>query len=164
MIQLLLLGPTGIGKTHWGSRLAKALDINFEDLDQALAQKYTEADLAHSLQIWGLSLFYQRSRNLISEYAQKPEQYIIAVGAGTQLAARGNTQLTALPSLCLWAPPDWLWKKNQSLRHDPRSLDDFTLIEYHPMRQDLYHSCNHLIDLSRLKSEQVLPELLKHSQ
>jgi len=161
MIQLLILGPSGIGKTHWGPVIASDLNLQFLDLDLALNQKHTCTDLAGALTFWGLPLFYQRSISILSTLTQDPKTWVVAVGAGTQMAVQPYPELLLAPSLCLWAPPEWLWKKNKQTRQDPRSLEQFAEIEYHPRRKQLYQRCRYFIDLSKTTSKITLTEILK---
>ena len=159
MICLLLLGPSGVGKSTLGQMLAPALNSQHLDLDQHLQQQWPEQALADTLRQQGAHAFYQGSYKALEALAAEPTRYLVDVGAGTQWAAQGQSQFLKLaPSLCLWAEPRWLWQRNQQLRQDPRSPRVFQETEYPPWRQDIYQSCTYW-----LNGTQKTPQELLHS-
>lgn len=147
MICLLLLGPSGVGKSTLGQILAPALNSVHLDLDQHLQQQWPEQALAESLRQKGAVAFYQGSYKALQKLHSLPQKYLVDIGAGTQWSAQGQTQfLSIAPSLCLWAEPQWLWLRNQLQRQDPRSFKAFQEAEYSHWRQQLYQSCTHWLN------------------
>jgi len=160
VIHCLLLGATGVGKTRLGQAWAKQNDLGFVDLDQQLSQAYRYPHLAQALSQWGLPLFYQRSLEQIQSLDQSTQALIVAVGAGTQLAAQGALDLLNWRHLCLSAEAHWLWQQNQIYRQDPRSFDDFCAIEYHVWRQQIYQHSQMMLDVTGLSRQTVLAQAL----
>lgn len=160
MIHCLILGPTGVGKTRLGQLWADACNLPFVDLDQHLAAVYQTSQLASALSQWGLALFYQRSLEQLQGLEQSTELLLIAVGAGTQLAAQGQLDLLAWPHLFLSAQAGWLWQENQTYRQDPRSFEDFCAIEFHPWRQHLEAHAQQRLDVTDLSTQDLLKQIL----
>lgn len=157
MIALLLIGPSGVGKSTLGPPLATSLDYTYLDLDSQLHQLYPDRPLAENLAQWGANRFYQVSEQLIKRFKQESQPYLLDIGAGTQWAAQGQTTwLQQAHSLCLWAEPQVLWRRNQQLRQEPRSLNAFFLSEYNPLRNQLYQSCTYWLNSSHQTAQQVL--------
>lgn len=161
MIRLLLIGPTGVGKSLWGPWLAQHLDLQYLDLDQALRLRYHSPNLAADLLNWGLPLFYQRSLSILQDYLKAPEAWLIALGAGTQFAAQGKAELLLAPTLCLWAQPQWLWQQNRQQRQDPRTFQAFRATEFHPWRKQLYRACPYFLDCTDQSPEAMMSALQK---
>ncbi len=161
MIQALILGPTGVGKTRLGQAWAKERALTFIDLDQQLQRVYKTPKIADALVQWGLPLFYQRSLALLQLLEQKTECLLIAVGAGTQLAAQGQLDLLNWPHLFLVAEASWLWQQNQLYRQDPRSLTDFCAIEFHPWREQLCQASQQILDITGLSQQMILKKALE---
>jgi len=160
MIKAILLGPSGVGKSTLGQAVAQQCQLHFADLDLLLAETWPDIPLAEALVSYGLQAFYTRSLNLLAGLARAQPTYIVAMGAGSQWAAQGDLQCLAYPSICLWAQALALWQRNRRLRQDPRSLEAFTQIEYHPLRETLYSQCQQHIDCSHISQQEAQDILL----
>lgn len=159
MICLLLLGPSGVGKSTLSPGLAAILNCQALDLDHYLALQWPAHALADILRQQGPAVFYQHSCRALQKLHAAPDRYLVDVGAGTQWAAQGQIEFLKLaPSVCLWADAGWLWQRNQELRQDPRSLDTFKEAEYSLWRQQVYQSCTYW-----LNGTQKTPQELLHS-
>lgn len=157
MICLLLLGPSGVGKSTLSPPLAAALNCQPLDLDHYLARQWPTQPLADSLRQQGPAVFYQHSERALQTLHTAPEPYLVDMGAGTQWAAQGQTGfLNDAPSLCLWAEPGWLWQRNQRLRQDPRSLEAFKATEYSLWRQQIYQHCTYWLDGTQKTPQELL--------
>lgn len=160
MIAWLLLGPTGVGKTTLGRAAAAELGWAFCDLDQALSQRYGVSDLGICVWRWGADGFRQRSLAYLHTLQQDTRTWLVAVGAGSQWADQQG-ELLCYPCLYLTLQAEMLWRRNQNLRGDPRSLDHFVAVEF-TARQSLYQGAKSRLDLSDLATPAAVQAVLQH--
>ncbi len=168
MIVLQLIGPTGVGKSHWGKWLAEDInqkvqepDLFFYDLDHLIE---TPTDTAEAIFLnHGPHSFFERSLQALERLAQSSRRCVVATGAGTQWAACHlglQEHLLAFPTCTLWCTPTVLLTHLQSKRCDPRSLEALQNTEYSLERTALYEQSAYHIDRTWL-SEQQLKVALK---
>lgn len=167
MIVLQLIGPTGVGKSHWGKWLVEAVNDNreqapllFYDLDSLLE---TPSDSAESLFLrYGPHYFWERSMQELECLHKRSDLCVVATGAGTQWVAcllGEYERLLAFPSCSLWCEPEALLRYLQLHRRDQRSLEALKRTEYSIERMQLYGQ-TFRIDRTSL-SEQQLKAALK---
>lgn len=164
MIAWLLLGPTGVGKSHWGKELARQEDIPFVfvDLDEWIATPEAGAE-AFLLQ-HGWAQFWARSYQGIEALAHDANQrYLVAIGAGTQMASVLMGQTMCLyqpyPALTLWCEPDILLKRLRHFRQDMRTREQLINLEFNAERLQLYHQAQAFLDVTTLSEQQCFSAL-----
>lgn len=160
MIKCLLLGPCGVGKSTLGISLAEFFHLEFIDLDHYIENTYHIHNLADYLGQSDVSDFYQASLFCLNKIHLCKAHSIVSVGAGTQYAAQSQLDLLVYPSLCLWAEPDYLWRKNQLLRSDPREFEYFKDIEFNTFRQILYQKSMFFLDVTKLNQKETFLKAL----
>lgn len=154
MIALQLIGPTGIGKTHWGERLAKYQGIQFQDLDAHISPEGAEFFLMQQ----GARAFWKRSQAVLHDFEASSNPYIVAIGAGTQWVAcefGEATQLLSIPTCTLWCEPVKLLHQLKNFRQDSRSLEQLLATEYTRARSELYLGARVYIDRTDLSEQQL---------
>lgn len=162
MISLQLVGPTGVGKSHWGEWLVKDLNqrsqsasVSFYDLDHLMATplQSAEAMLINN----GPRYFWERSLHELQRLHESSEQCVVATGAGTQWAAchfGEGERLLVFPSCSLWCDPAVLLHHLKLYRGDQRSLTALMLTEYSAERTRLYEQ-SLMIDRTSLSELQL---------
>jgi len=78
---VVLVGFSGAGKTTIGRELARRLDLEFVDLDDAIEEKY-HATIPHIFQKYGESVFRQCEYQTLKEMLQG-QGMVLAAGGGT---------------------------------------------------------------------------------
>lgn len=159
MISLQLIGPTGVGKTHWGERLAKHQGVEFQDLDAQLSSKGAESFLMEQ----GVLAFWQRSQIVLNDLRVSSKNYVVAIGAGTQWAActlETEAQLISPSTCALWCEPVRLLYQLRTFRQDTRSLAQLVDMEYSQARSALYLRAQERIDRTHLSEQQVWAALI----
>ncbi len=154
MISLQLIGPTGVGKTHWGERLSKRQGVEFQDLDAHLSSEGAESFLMQQ----GVLAFWQRSQMVLHELEISPKNYVVAIGAGTQWAActlGAEAQLVGPSTCALWCEPALLLYQLKTFRQDTRSLAQLVDMEYSQARSALYLRAQERIDRTSLSEQQL---------
>ena len=79
--QIYIVGFMGSGKTTVGRKLARALDMEFGDLDDAIEKKQ-EAQISEIFETMGESAFRAIEREMLRETADRKGS-VIATGGGT---------------------------------------------------------------------------------
>ncbi len=158
MIVLQLLGPTGVGKTHWGQRLAASFPhVVFKDLDTEVAP-----DALTFFRMGGPERFLERSLDCLYALSEASEKYVVATGAGTLWSAcytrREQDLLAYTPVLALWAEAHWLWHHLHGTRQEQRSLEQIKRTEYSPQHKQLYAEVD-CIDRTQMTEAQLLAAL-----
>lgn len=154
MIVLQLIGPTGVGKTHWGERLAKYQGVQFQDLDAHISPEGAESFLMRQ----GALAFWERSQAVLHDFKASSNTYVVAIGAGTQWVACAlgeATQLLSIPTCTLWCEPVKLLHQLKTFRQDSRSLEQLLATEYTQARSELYLRAWVHIDRTGLSEQQL---------
>lgn len=162
MIVLQLLGPTGVGKSHWGKWLvtdvnqgSQASPVVFYDVDHLISTPLhsAEALFLHA----GPRYFWERSLQALQGLHESSERCVVATGAGTQWAAchfDEHERLLGFPSCSLWCEPTVLLRDLKLRRGDQRSLEALKLTEYSVERTQLYAQTQ-MIDRTSLSELQL---------
>jgi shikimate kinase len=146
MIVLQLIGPTGVGKSHWGKWLvedinqkAQAQLVSFYDLDHLIETPSHSAEAVFLN--YGPHYFWERSLQMLERLHQSSHLCVVATGAGTQWAACHlglHERLLAFPTCTLWCTPTFLLTYLKLKRGDQRSLEALQNTEYSMERTWLY--------------------------
>lgn len=88
---LFLIGPTGAGKSTVGRRIARALALDFVDLDQ-LIEARSGVSIARIFETEGEAAFRRRESALLDECTQRAA-VVLATGAGAVLDPDNQARL-----------------------------------------------------------------------
>ena len=93
MLNLILIGPMGAGKSTIGRLLAKELRLPFKDSDKEIEQR-TGADIPWIFDVEGEQGFREREQAIISELCEL-DGVVIATGGGAVLRQANRDSLKA---------------------------------------------------------------------
>lgn len=79
---IFLVGFMGSGKSYWGSRLAKSIELDFFDLDTLIEQK-TGLSIPEIFALHGEDGFRLQEQDCLHSLAERLEPAVIATGGGT---------------------------------------------------------------------------------
>ncbi len=96
---VFLIGPTGVGKTTLGARLASATGREFLDSDTVLCER-TGVTVAETFELEGEEGFRRRECALIDELTQR-KNLVLATGAGAVLDVE-NRRAFGARGLVIW--------------------------------------------------------------
>lgn len=97
--RIYLIGPMGSGKTTVGRRLARQLNMDFVDCDEAL-EAHTGASVQLVFEIEGEAGFRKRETDMLRKLAER-ENTVIATGGGVVTVAE-NTELMRATGLVIY--------------------------------------------------------------
>lgn len=150
-MKVLLIGPSGVGKTTCGRAACALLGLSFCDLDERLEAEL--GPLIPFLATGGWSQFMRASARAIL-YATES---VIAVGAGTQHGDGAAQVLKLYPTICLYAPAaEVMWHKPVGIR---LGLESFASQEYSPARMAIYKNATQTLDLTMTGQQQATDRL-----
>lgn len=81
MTRIILLGYMGVGKTTYGRKLAKDLNLSFYDLDWYISSRRRKS-IPQIFEEYGVDAFREIERNMLHEVAEF-EDVVISCGGGT---------------------------------------------------------------------------------
>ena len=81
-MKIFLIGFMGSGKTHWGQRLAKKLELPFYDLDSLIVAKENRS-VADIFADQGEEYFRFREKETLEAVTEQQESFILSCGGGT---------------------------------------------------------------------------------
>ncbi len=90
--RVFLVGPMGTGKTTIGNQLAKALNFEFIDADEAL-EKRTGASITLIFDVEGEQGFREREEKILDDLTQR-KQVVLATGGGAVLREANRAALS----------------------------------------------------------------------
>ncbi|MBL7806455.1 MAG: hypothetical protein JNN28_01490 [Saprospiraceae bacterium] len=79
---IFLIGFMGSGKTYWGKKLSRAIELPFLDLDDLISSKVGKS-IADFFQDSGEAAFRNMEVLALQEISRLPTPHIIATGGGT---------------------------------------------------------------------------------
>jgi len=99
LINIVLVGPMGAGKTSIGKAFAKTISWNFYDSDQAIEER-AGADLLWIYDLEGEEGFRRREKKIIAELVQ--ERNIVLATGGSTVAVAENRAVIAQNSFVIY--------------------------------------------------------------
>lgn len=128
-MSLILCGAPFCGKSYYGQRLAKKLNIRFVDTDQLIEKKYAEISYKQ-LSCRDITLregepyFRHLESSIIEELASKKNLAVIAIGGGTLLNSQNASVLKSIGKLVFLNPPfSTLWQRLEKKSPLPSYID-----------------------------------------
>ena len=81
-MRIFLIGFMGSGKTHWGSRIAKNLQIPFYDLDAVIVHE-DGMSVSEIFATKGEEYFRYKEKQTLEELVGQQENFVLSAGGGT---------------------------------------------------------------------------------
>ncbi len=161
-MRIFLIGFMGSGKTHWGRRLSKKLQIPFFDLDETIVEQ-EQRSINDIFNIEGEERFRIIEKEVLTIITESHDTFIMATGGGTPCFNKNIDYMNA-SGITVWINPtrEVLFERLANGReHRPllKTLDDESLRNYINKklgdRSIYYRQAKIIID-----EEVVTPELL----
>jgi len=81
-MKIFLIGFMGSGKTHWGKRIAEALEIPFFDLDSVIVDT-EQKSISDIFTEQGEEYFRYKEKEVLEELVNDHEDFVLSCGGGT---------------------------------------------------------------------------------
>ena len=81
-MRIFLIGFMGSGKTHWGERLATALQMPFFDLDAQIAEE-EGMDVPEIFTVKGEEFFRYKEKECLEKLVERLDHFVLSAGGGT---------------------------------------------------------------------------------
>ena len=98
--RIALVGLRGAGKTTLGSRLAKALELPFFELDREI-ERVSGVSLAHIIDLYGQQAYRRYEMQALQELLQSQPQFVVATG-GSLVAEPATYELLLRTCFTVW--------------------------------------------------------------
>jgi shikimate kinase len=159
---ILLTGLSGAGKSSVGVRLAELLEVDYCDLDLAIAER-AEMSIPEIFENFGEAQFRAMERELLLAILAGSGATVVATGAGA-LADASNRNRALSCALVVWLQ---VTPKNAAIRlqsHDDRPLlsvedAEATLQSMLALRQSAYEESHLTVDTNERTTEWVAQTL-----
>ncbi|MGE8204874.1 shikimate kinase [Heyndrickxia sp. NPDC080065] len=163
---IVFIGFMGVGKTTIGEAVAKQLNRDFIDIDQAIEKEF-QMPTTDIFKIHGEKVFREREKTLITEYCMSTGK-VISVGGGAFLQEEIRT-ICMSHCIVIYLHLPWdAWKERLSLIIDSRPvLKGRTLEEMEELfyeREKIYASYHLKVETDQLTVDEItdhITELLK---
>lgn len=163
--QIILIGPTGAGKSTVGRLLAAALKQPFFDLDEEIVVR-AGADIPWIFDVEGEAGFRDREARALAALMERPLG-VISTGAGVVVRADTRQLLQQTPCPVVWLKVD-LQTQFERLRHDRQrpllQVEDpeARLAEMAATRNPWYADCaSFAVQTGRSSPNAVVRQILK---
>lgn len=176
MERIFIVGYMGVGKTTVGKRLAKALKLNFIDLDAHIQSKYRKT-IAELFAEKGENAFRELERNALLEVTSF-EDVIVSTGGGTPCFSDNMDIMNAAgTTIYIQAEPDELASRLRASKNVRPLISDkspeelLPFIAQHLAQRECYYKkaqivycTNHLVTKHdvHLTVEGIQEEILKN--
>ena len=161
IVNIVLIGFMGTGKTSVGTRLAEILDMKFIDTDDII-----EGDSKMVISDIFSEMGEEHFRDLESEATEKVcklSRHVISTGGGIVIRDQNVQNLRSTGLLvCLDATPEVIMERTSQYTHRPLlQVDDpiGRIREMLRMREPFYAKADHRIDTSQLTIDQVADKI-----
>lgn len=157
---ILLIGPSGVGKSTASEILESQYGIKVYDLDKVLKEKIGGASLSSHLGQIGDSKFFDFSKDAIESLSsQAKSDILIVIGAGSINYPLSHKWYSNQNLIALKGSPEVIYDRGERQVHHPQ-LESFVRTEYNTDRLKLYESAKETIDVTHLSPQEVADELL----
>ncbi|MGB1885189.1 MAG: shikimate kinase AroK [Gammaproteobacteria bacterium] len=165
--RVFLVGPMGTGKTTIGNQLAKALNFEFIDADEAL-EKRTGASITLIFDVEGEQGFREREEKILDDLTQR-KQVVLATGGGAVLREANRAALSERGFVVyLRSPVETLIERTRFDTSRPLLKTEdpaATLREIMENREPLYEAVADLIvDTETLNIKQIVKRIADELQ
>ena len=99
--KIFLIGFMGVGKTHWGIRLAQQLGYSFIDLDDQICQAADGRSISQIFSDEGEEFFRSLEANTLRTVIEKTPRFVMACGGGTPCFLK-NLEAMKQAGLVIW--------------------------------------------------------------
>lgn len=166
--KIFLIGLMGVGKTHWGLRLAQQLQFSFIDLDDEIIRAESGRSISDIFEKEGESYFRKLESEALQKLVALDQSFVLACGGGTPCFSN-NMELMNAAGLTIWMQADAselaprLWKEREK-RPMLKDLEADRLIEFIDQklaeRTKYYQQAERVVRESELTEDKLLKQLL----
>ena len=166
--KIFLIGFMGVGKSHWGTRLAKSLGYSYYDLDEEISRSADGMSVRQLFEEKGEAFFRQRESDCLQSLCERPGPAVVACGGGTPCFF-SNLERMKAAGCVIWlqATPNELLPRliaEQEKRPLIRGLDEVALQVYIEQglseRAPFYQQAHRMVVESTLTESNFLQILL----
>lgn len=166
--KIFLIGFMGVGKSHWGARLAHHLHYPFTDLDAEIVRAAGGLTVTEIFEQKGEEFFRQLEASCLEQIIGRPGPCVVACGGGAPCFLNNMARMKKAGTVIwLQATPDELLPrllKEREKRPLVRELDEKQLKAYIIRkigdRQLFYREADLAVAESSLTEENILQKLL----
>ncbi|UCE18950.1 MAG: shikimate kinase [Gemmatimonadota bacterium] len=166
MMNIVLVGFMGTGKTVVGRRLAERLNMIFVDLDSLIEEKL-KLSVNEIFERFGERFFREVERGIVSQISNR-RGLVVATGGGVVLDSRNVATLKKLGCMIhLFARPDVILERTRDTHHRPLlETGDRKIRIEHLLneRRPFYTQAHCEIDTSDLDVEDVAGKIIRYLQ
>ena len=99
--KIFLIGFMGVGKSHWGTRLARALNYPFFDLDEEIVRAENGRSIYELFEEKGEAYFRDRESETLHRFTALDQSFVMACGGGTPCYLNNMERMNAV-GLTIW--------------------------------------------------------------
>ena len=166
MMNIVLVGFMGTGKTVVGRRLAERLNMIFVDLDELIEGKL-KLSVNEIFERFGEHFFREIEREVVSEISNR-HNLVVATGGGIVLDNRNVANLKKMGCMIhLFARSDVILERTRDTHHRPlleTGDRDVRIERLLHERKPFYAQAHYEIDTSGLDVEDVVEKIVRHIQ
>ncbi|GIN86597.1 shikimate kinase [Heyndrickxia sporothermodurans] len=160
---IVFIGFMGVGKTTIGEAIAKALNREFIDIDQAIENQF-QMPTTEIFKIYGEKVFREKEKTIITEYC-KSKGKVISVGGGAFLQEEIQS-ICMSHCIVIYLHLSWdSWKERLDLILDSRPvLKGKTMEEMKELfytRQNIYATHHLKVETDQLTVEEISNHITK---
>lgn len=166
--KIFLIGFMGVGKSHWGLRLAQQLQYSFFDLDEEISRSQNGQSISDIFEQDGETYFRKLESETLRKIATTDRPFVMACGGGTPCFSN-NMEIMNAAGLTIWIQADTseltprLWKEREK-RPLLKDLDADQLVKFIEQklteRTSYYQQAKRTVLESELSTETLLKQLL----
>ncbi len=165
---IFLVGMPAVGKTHWGSKIAKEYKLPFIDLDVYIAEQ-EQASISALFAMYGEQGFREREQKYLKKIIHKATATtIVACGGGTS-SYNDNMDLMKAAGVVIYLEADIAWllnnlQKSNEVRPLLNNRGDLAvyLQDLLNKRKKLYEQAHHILQ-SKDISLSTFAKIISHA-
>jgi shikimate kinase len=162
VMNISLIGMSGVGKSTVGKLLAERLDYTFIDVDKRIEQHFGKT-LEEIVDELGEQDFIEAEKREVQELGALDET-VIAPGGSVAYSPEALTELRRISKVIyLSASSEWILQHTKPEVRGIVGLRNRTFLDLHRERAPLYEAAAHtVIEVSERSPEEVVEEIFNH--